>query len=123
VDNCLPITLSTLVLEIRSTSADKVDSTPVARLISFCIAVAFADSAAVALAISLDKSLVNFCSAPYALVYSAVTVVSVYDLACLIALAIEPVVDSLPLIIVSLSSFTFTLLVSEDTLLLIVVSA
>ena len=32
-------------------------------------------------------------------------------------------VDSLPLIIVSLSSFTFTLLVSEDTLLLIVVSA
>jgi hypothetical protein len=115
--------LSTLVLEISSTSADKVDSTPVARLISFCIAVAFADSAAVALAISLDKSLVNFCSAPYALVYSAVTVVSVYDLACLIALAIEPVVDSLPLIIVSLSSFTFTLLDNEDTLLLIVVSA
>jgi hypothetical protein len=47
----------------------------------------------------------------------------VYDLACLIALAIEPVVDSLPLIIVSLSSFTFTLLDKEDTLLLIVVSA
>jgi hypothetical protein len=105
------------------TSLFNASSTPVALSTSFAIAVALADSAPLALVTSLAKSLVSFYSAFSALVYSAVTVVSVYDLACLIALAIEPVVASLPLIIVSLSSFTFTLLVSEDTLLLIVVSA